>query len=223
MAVRTVEIPLTPHVDLHFTGTGVIAVATCSPANAAAPVGRAPLKITRTVERAIRVAADDPAAGHDQAPPPAQPDDHNAPPAPSPPQGHHDHRHQTWQRSPLNPGETVEPGQFLIVHEAFDLPEGLSGVEWLQRLPATCHAWYGPAGTTVPIGTLFVRTLAHISHVSAQLQPGPHTHTYMLYAVRPGLCALPPPELRTDGVRLPVDVSPSSWLIHVERSGGASN
>ncbi|MBU0639147.1 MAG: hypothetical protein KKB50_09810 [Planctomycetes bacterium] len=116
-------------------------------------------------------------------------------------------RTQDWPRVLLNPDERVAPGHLLLVREEFALDQGLDGVYWVQRAPATCCTGSSDIEQLPQIGSAEPVRFDRLGFRANRLEAGRHVHEYILVAIRPGTCLLPPPTITAAGRAVPLQVT----------------
>lgn len=120
-----------------------------------------------------------------------------------------------WPAAPLLPNEALHLGEHLLVREEFAAPEPLSGLMWSQRLPPNCRAAEMDTAAWQPVAALRDRRHDELTWHGPGLVAGAAVHEYHLVAVRPGVCLLPPPEIRAAGRALSVVTEPGEVYLTV--------
>lgn len=116
---------------------------------------------------------------------------------------------------PIGPGDTLLPGQLLLVREAISVERPLGKTTWTQRLPACCRAVASPPADLATVGTrLDTAPDRIVSHVD-RLEPGAVWNEYCVAVVRPGEFAWPLPEVRLGEQDLPVAVDQADQRLRV--------
>ena len=118
---------------------------------------------------------------------------------------------RSLRRTPLAAGQTVEAGQLLLVQETMELPDPGQTLAWTQRLPANCYSYAGADLELRPAGEVTSRRLEALEWRAEAPDRALH-HEYVLVAVRPGACRLPPPDLRMDGRAATVEAD-ELWVL----------
>jgi hypothetical protein len=124
-----------------------------------------------------------------------------------------------WTSRPWSPEDRLLPGQQIQVHEEFTIAEPRAGLLWDQRVPPTCSAPRSGVSETKPIG---MREPGRGDEIRLRVPPlarGDYVNDYPLVVVRPGACFLPPPEIYSGALRVPVIVSPVEVRLIVEEAG----
>lgn len=116
---------------------------------------------------------------------------------------------------PLNAGDTLRPGQRVIVREQIQISGGLRDVNWAQALPATCYPLDVDPPDVKAIGRRLPESLDEISYRADSVPAGEVRHEYALAVVRPGACRIPAPRISAAGRPLAVAVAPAELTIVV--------
>jgi hypothetical protein len=123
---------------------------------------------------------------------------------------------QEWQHAPVGAGERLAAGQTVLVRDEFVLDRALDDLTWTQRLPANVHPFRSDPYPARRVGESGNRGLESISYTVGRLEAGAHIHEYFVVPVRPGVCLLPPPEVRSGGAAVPVVLEPAETRIIVD-------
>lgn len=127
----------------------------------------------------------------------------------------HDHGQRGWISEPLLPDTRLMPGAVLEVAEEFTVREATPEVEWRQPIPPTCRSVLGQSRLAQPIGARQPDLTGTLVFQVPELAPGEHVHRYLLVVVRPGVAAIPTPELRCGDAVLPAVVEPADLKVVV--------
>ncbi len=113
-----------------------------------------------------------------------------------------------WVATSWAPGGRARVGQLVVVREEIAVAETLRGVAWTQRLPACCGRVAPQALMDAPVGRPTTHDGQRQTWFVPELAAGTHVHTYGMVVLRPGVCALPPPEIEQGGSALGVEMVP---------------
>jgi len=117
-----------------------------------------------------------------------------------------DHEPQ-WDRTEIDPGERVYPGELILVEEVFTLGAPLSRVRWDQRLPANCFTHRGEWETFRQIGRRRDLHLQSVGYDAARLAENTRCmHEYVIVPVRPGVCRFPAPTITAADKPVPAEI-----------------
>jgi len=120
-----------------------------------------------------------------------------------------------WSSAPFSSEARLMPGQVLEVTEEFTLRESTPELDWIQRVPPTCHTATGSLPGAQPIGARQPDRGGALVFKVPALQPGLHVHKYFLTVVRPGAAVIPAPELHFRDTTLPLAIEPADLRIVV--------
>lgn len=118
-------------------------------------------------------------------------------------------------RTPFVEGQSLPGGAVLEVREQWHVEQALDFVEWVQPLPP---ALAPRVRSGLPVESpLSDVTLGceQVQGVTARLVAGDCVHAYELVTIRPGVYAVPPPRMWSDGRA--VAVSAPAWRVSVGR------
>ena len=124
-------------------------------------------------------------------------------------------RRSQWQRSLLPADAKLQPGQRILVREAFTLTAPIDALKWDQRVPPNCFFAAKPESRPQTLGTLKPLRADELNFQARGLAPGNHEHEYELVVGRPGVCLLPLPEISVAGRRLEVSGQPEELRLNV--------
>jgi hypothetical protein len=104
------------------------------------------------------------------------------------------------ERIELSPGQRLRLGELLLVQDELRPSNPLSGLRWAQRAPSNCFTYNVPDESLRRIGRRMEHQRDASVYRTGQLNSGLNVHEFLLVAVRPGACVLPPPQLTDQGV-----------------------
>ena len=121
-----------------------------------------------------------------------------------------------WRQAQIEPDESVQLGQLLLVREEFSLSEPLRDISWLQLLPANARTHAGVWEGLRVMGTPGARDVQALRASVSWLGPGfTHVNEYVIVADRPGSCVFPPPSMTAGDDRPDIRVAPSAARLDV--------
>ncbi|MCA9244118.1 MAG: hypothetical protein KDA32_09200 [Phycisphaerales bacterium] len=119
-----------------------------------------------------------------------------------------------WQPELLPADARVEPGDVIVVRDRFDGPVDWDDLTWSQELPANCVTFRQRFPDLLMIGIRDAPTLQAERHHVRRLEAGEYIHEFAMLAVRPGVCAVPPPRIEVSGTTFtPVVQPPTSVAV----------
>jgi hypothetical protein len=109
---------------------------------------------------------------------------------------------------PLDLQEGLAAGQHIRVHEEITSSAALEKVEWRRAAPGTLDALDSDPSNLPALGQRQAGPPGVTVHRTPVLAAGTHVHEYVLVAVRPGTCRLPPPQVLAGGQAVDLSVEP---------------
>jgi hypothetical protein len=128
---------------------------------------------------------------------------------------------RSFEKEPWTPGERLRPGQYLLVREQILTSRALENARWVQPMPANGFGAARAESELAQFGAVDQPQGRALRYRIDRLPVGEYVHEYLVEAVRPGVCRLPAPQLRVDGVEVPVTLAEEMFLPVTEPLGSA--
>lgn len=122
------------------------------------------------------------------------------------------------QRVQIVPGESVAPGQMLVVEEELTLADDLPRLTWDQAMPANCITYDAPDDALRAIGRRTQLALGSMRFESDPVSAGRHIHEYVIVTARPGACLFPLPSIKAGGRVVPLASNTTELRVVVRAS-----
>lgn len=115
---------------------------------------------------------------------------------------------ERWRREVLTGGETLAPGELLLVVERIEGLPAAGEIDWRQDAPANFETALRDFEELRPLGAVKSATRSSRAIEVAAGAGAVRLHEYVLMARRAGSCEFPPPMLERGGTAAPVRVEP---------------
>ncbi|MBK8916034.1 MAG: hypothetical protein IPM64_15800 [Phycisphaerales bacterium] len=102
-----------------------------------------------------------------------------------------------WDLAELDPAERLPGGTLVLIRDTLEGAPLPAGADWVQAIPPTCLSMRRAVEGLTSIGQQRLAQVDRLQWAVTSSQARERVHEFVLLAVRPGACRIPPPDVRT--------------------------